>query len=544
MSYHGSFTTESITKVLRPYQTKTINQLYKWFENNKEGHVCVEIPTGGGKTHIMAKICEDAIGWNQRVLVITHVKELIEQGYEKLKMHGVKNVGIFSAGVGRKDTSNKIIISGIQSVYRHAKKLGKIDLIIIDEAHIPSHKEEGSYRTFIKEMEGLNPDIRVVGLTATPFRLQHGYIHEGDALFDDLISPVGVGELIKDGYLCRLESKFTENQYDVDGVSKRGGEYIESDLQNVVNDDRINGPIVREILKHSESRKSILLFCTGVDHAKRMSELLNIAGIQCDYLTGSTSKDKREKLIDDFKNFRLRALSSVNVLSTGFDHTGVDLIALCRPTMSPTLYCQQVGRGLRIHEGKENCKVLDFAGNIGTHGPIINVRPPKKKGDKPGEAPVKVCEECQEIVHLSAKVCPACGTPFPEPKAEKKKLHSDDIMGNDRFKTMEVGQWYWSKHTSKNSGKDMLKVKYYSKRMTQQPITEYLCVRHEGYAKEKAMSKLKRIVNARFSNFDYSQYSMTTFSALMNTTTPPESIEYEKNGNFFNVIRFHEAVNS
>lgn len=531
--------------MLRPYQTETIKQLYDWFRNNKTGHVCVEVPTGGGKTHILAKICEDAVSWDDRVIVVTHVKELVEQGYEKLKDHGVKNVGIYSAGVGRRDTSNRIIIGGIQSMYSKAKDFGKVGLIIIDEAHIPSHKNEGTYRRFIADMEEINPDVRVIGLTATPFRLGHGYIHEGDALFDDLISPVSVKKLIQDGYLCRLESKFTQEQYDLRGVGKQGGDYIESQLQRAINRDRYNGPIARKIIEHSEGKRSVLVFCSGIEHCEAMAELLNDNGVESYVLTGKTPKLEREDMIRRFKNFEIKCLVSVNVLSTGFDHTGVDLIALCRPTMSPTLYLQQVGRGLRIHDGKEKCTVLDFAGNISQHGPITNVNPPKKKGSKPGEAPVKVCENCFEIVHISATECPACGEPFVKNEPEEKpKLHDDDIMGEDTIKTMPVKSWFWSKHVSRKSGKDMLKVQWRSKRLTQPSITEYLAVKHDGYAGQKAMEKVRKLVNARFKDFKYNQYSLTAFSSLMNQTDPPEEIEYEKNGNFYNVKRIYETTNS
>ena len=111
----------------------------------------------------------------------------------------------------------------------------------------------------------------------------------------------------------------------------------------------------------------------------------------------------------------------MNVISIGFDAPNVDLLAMVRPTMSPSMYVQQ------------DCIVLDFAGNISQHGPITNITPPKKKGDKPGEAPIKVCEHCQEIVHLSVMICPACGEPFPPAQEKRTSLHQDDIMGKDRL---------------------------------------------------------------------------------------------------------------
>ena len=171
-------------------------------------------------------------------------------------------------------------------------------------------------------------------------------------------------------------------------------------------------------------------------------------------------------------------------------------------------------------------------------------KPPKKKGNKPGEAPVKVCENCFEIVHLSATECPACGEPFVKNEPEEKpKLHDDDIMGEDTIKTMPVKSWFWSRHVSRKSGKDMLKLQWRSRRLTQPSITEYLAVKHDGYAGQKAMEKVRKLVNARFKDFKYNQYSLTAFSSLMNQTDPPEEIEYEKNGNFYNVKRIYETTN-
>ena len=185
--------------MLRPYQQRAIDQLYAWFQSNPSGHPCLVLPTGAGKSHIVAALCKDAVmQWPQtRILMLTHVKELIEQNAEKMRQHWPgAPMGIYSASVGRKQLGEAITFAGIQSVRNKAQLMGRIDLVLIDECHLVSHKDEGGYRTLLNDLSAINPAIRVIGLTATPYRLGHGLITDKPALFDDLIEPVSIEELI------------------------------------------------------------------------------------------------------------------------------------------------------------------------------------------------------------------------------------------------------------------------------------------------------------------------------------------------------------
>jgi DNA repair protein RadD len=205
--------------------------------------------------------------------------------------------------------------------------------------------------------------------------------------------------------------------------------------------------------------------------------------------------------------------------------------------MSCSLYVQMAGRGMRPKSHTDHCLVLDFAGVVETHGPITNVKPPnKKEPGKEGEAPVKVCDECAELVAISAKVCPACGHRFPEPEeaASTLKLRNDDIMGIEGSE-MEVTSWNWRKHTSKASGKDMLAVTYYGA-LSDIPVTEYLCITHEGYAGSKAYDLLFHIANKSNCENIYSCHEVTDFSNVLNAANPPSIIEYTKDGKFYRVI--------
>ncbi len=529
--------------MLREYQQRTIDQLYAWFEAGNPGNPCLVLPTGSGKSHIVAALCKDAIqNWPEtRVLMLTHMAELITQNAEKMRQHWPgAPMGIYSAGIGRRDLGEPITFAGIQSVRSRSKQLGHVDLVIIDECHLVNHKDEGVYRKLLGELKAINPHLRVIGLTATPYRLGHGLITDEPALFDALLEPVSIEELVFKGYLATLRSKITKAKLDTTGVHKRGGEFIESELQAAVDTDDKNQAVVQEVVALAGERKAWLVFCTGVKHAHHVAEVLRQHGVTAECVTGETPKKERKKLLDDFRAGRLRALTNANVLTTGFDYPNIDLVVMLRPTMSASLYIQMAGRGMRVKSHTDHCLVLDFAGVVEAHGPITNVQPPKKGSDGNGEAPVKVCDECGELVHISAAVCPACGAMFPEPVKKALVLHHDDIMGLEG-KDLEITTWNWRIHTSKASGKLMLSCTYYGD-LSDKPITEYLPVLHDGYAGQRAMQQL--FTMAASSGADLAKSStlqgdeaLDYMSVQMSNSAPPKLIEYRKDGKFFRVIK-------
>ena len=285
-------------------------------------------------------------------------------------------------------------------------------------------------------------------------------------------------------------------------------------------------------------RKAWLFFCTGVEHAYHVAKVLEDRGIASACVTGKTPKKEREKILADFKARRLRALTNANVLTTGFDYPDIDLIAMMRPTLSPSLYVQMAGRGMRPKSHTDHCMVLDFAGVVSTHGPITAVQPPKtnKKSDEPGEAPVKACPECHELVHPSAKECPSCGYEFPITQ-KKLKLHDDDIMGLDGSE-MEVTEWKWRKHISRASGKEMLAVSYYGG-LSDPAIIEYFPVTHDGYAGQKALQTVFAMSRSAGINVvDLPPYTdLDEVSNILNVGVRPHTIEYKKDGKFFRVLK-------
>jgi len=524
--------------MLRPYQQRAIDDLYKWMIYNK-GNPCLVLPTGSGKSHIVAAFCKNAVqSWpDTKIMMLTHVKELIEQNAEKMRHHWPgAPMGIYSAGMRRKQLGEPITFAGIQSIWSKSSRVGHIDICIIDECHLVNHKAIGMYRAFLDALLVINPLMRVVGLTATPYRLGHGLITDKPAIFDDLLDPVTIVELIQKGFLAPLRSKVTNTNYDLSSVHKRGGEFIESELQAAVDTDENNDSVIKEVIALAEDRKSWLFFCTGVHHAHAIADSLMREGISAACVTGETPKADREQILSDFKAGRIKALTNANVLTTGFDAPNIDLIAMLRPTMSASLYVQMAGRGMRLKEHTDHCLVLDFAGVVRTHGPIIDVTPPQRKGEEgrgAGEAPVKVCDNCDELVAISAKECPACGMAFPEPEKAVLKLHNDDIMGVSGTEMVVTG-WLWRKHTSKTSGKDMLAVSYYGQ-LSDPSVTEYLPVTHEGYAGQKAITQLVKIAQGAGATFNGAD-SLEAWADCLNNGKPPIVISYKRDGKYHRVL--------
>jgi DNA repair protein RadD len=511
---------------LRNYQKESIQYIYDYLRSEK-GNVCLNLPTGSGKSIVIAELCRQALtNWpDTRILMLTSRKELIEQNSVKmLTLWPNAPLGIFSASMNKREI-DRITFAGIQSVRNRAIEIGRRDLILIDECHEISAEETGAYRTLIGELIAINPHLRVLGFTATPYRLGHGMITDKPAIFDTLIEPVTIKKLIDDGYLARLKSKCTTYHQNISDVHKRGGEFIEAELQKAVDTEQDIYHAVNETIERAGDRKSWIFFCAGVDHARHVRDELLDRGINAACVTGNTPKNERDHILKEFILGSIRAVTNCDVLTTGFDHAEIDLVILLRPTMSPGLYMQMVGRGLRVKSHGGDCMVLDFAGNIEKHGPIISVQPPSKKGKGDGIAPSKICPECDEIVLMSARICPSCGHIFVS-ESKKYILSDADIMGEDKIKVMAVGSWMWSIQMSKKSGREMLLCRYYPEAIGAEPITEYFCVYHDGFAGIKGRKEIAKICDAV--GFDLPPND----TKQLDRAKPPDMIKYVMDGKF------------
>ena len=470
---------------LRPYQQAAITSIYGYFQSHK-GNPLVVIPTAGGKSLVMAAFIEGVLkAWpDQRILIVTHVRELIAQNHaEMIGLWPEAPAGIYSAGLGKREAQARILFAGIQSIHRRAQEVGHTDLVLIDEAHLIPGNSSTMYRRFLDGLARINPALKVIGLTATPFRLDSGMLHEGkNALFTDIAFEAPVRDLIDAGYLSPLVSKQPATRLDVSKVGTRAGDFIQRDLAAAVDKEAITRAAVTEIIAHGRERKSWLAFCSGVEHARHVAEEFGRQGIICSTIFGDTPKEERDAIIAAFKRGEIRALASMGVLTTGFNAPAVDLIALLRPTKSAGLYVQMVGRGTRLAPGKENCLVLDFAGNVRRHGPIDLVRPRRLGEAGGGDAPTKVCPECESIIALSAAECPDCGYVFPAREVKIAPTAATLPVLSPKVQWLPVHGVSYSRH-DKLGGLPSLKVTY---SCGLKSYSEWVCIEHPGYARQKA----------------------------------------------------------
>lgn len=503
----------------RDYQLRACQSIPDYFLNGGTGNPLVLMPTGTGKSVVIAMFLWMALNRysSQKVLVLTHVQELIEQNHARLlDVYPNAPAGIHSAGLGKSDYLQPIIFGGIGSVAKKPHIFGKVSLVLIDEAHLVSDNESTQYRKFILALLEVNPNLKVVGFTATDWRLGTGKLTEGDnRLFTDICfdntKTNDFNELIDEGYLVKLIPKRTKTQLDVEGVHMRGGEFNEKELQLAVDKEHITIAALREAMEIGADRHSWLIFCSGVEHSIHAAEILTDLGIPCEAVHSKLTKDQRKDILRRFKSGELRAVTNNNVLTTGFDHPALDMIICLRPTASCGLWVQMLGRGTRplydipleyrdlanpleTKEGrlaaiensqKKNCLVLDFAKNSWRLGPINDPVVPNKKGKGTGEAPVKICEVCETINHASARHCIDCGTEFKfacklQTEASTTELIKFDLPVVEIFRVEYVTVTIHHKADKPPS----LKVSYYCGFKC---FHDYVCIEHEGFAARKAV---------------------------------------------------------
>jgi len=526
--------------ILREYQRKAVDALWNHIRT-RDDNPCIVLPTGAGKGVVLAQIAKDVVAWNGRMAILAHVKELLEQTAGNImKMAPEIPVGIYSAGLGSRDLGYAVTVAGIQSIYDKAEALGKLDIIAIDEAHRIPPDGEGMYRTFLDAAKKLNPHVRLVGLTATPYRLGSGRICLPENLLNAVCYEIGVKQLIVAGFLSPLKSKTSVESTDVSNVSIRGGEFVQSELQAAMSGDE--GKVVlacMDIAHKTQDRKSVLVFATGIEHAKQITQFLeDILGNPVPMIICDTPSEERARTVREFREGRLKYLVNVDVLTTGFDAPAVDCVAILRPTMSPGLFYQMVGRGFRLADGKKDCLVLDFGGNLMRHGPIDRIRPPKsssaaKASDQPD---YKECPACREVVANGCEVCPDCGLKFEKKERQPREINHDgraadkDVLSGPE----EVFSVEYSRHNKKDAPEGhppTLRVDYHIGAMW--PVSEFVCLQHQGFARHKAEAWWK----LRSSEPVPTTIDQAIETIMAKGILQPKKIVLEMEGKFARIVR-------
>lgn len=527
---------------LRTYQSAAIDSVLAYWTGGG-GNPLVDMATGLGKSVTIGDLTQRLLTRypDLRVLMLVHVKELVSQNAAALlRLWPNAPVGIYSAGLGRRDTAQRIIFASIQSVYRRGKEIGPFDLVLIDEAHLVPSAGEGMYRALLTTLREMRPDLRVAGFTATPFRMDTGRLDDGkERLFDEIVYSYGIGKGIDDGWLSPLISKPGATEIDVSCVAKRGGEFVSGALEAAADQDAITHAAVSEIRALGADRRSWLVFCAGVKHAHHVRDEMQRQGVSCEVISGETHPGDRARFIDDFRAGRLRCLTNCNVLTTGFDAPALDLIALLRPTLSPGLFVQMLGRGTRLADGKDNCLVLDFTGTCRRLGPVDTITVDRRAGKKgaPDAAKItdvraKECPTCKTLAGLSARTCALCGHEWSldsirhDAEADDVAILSRD-MANQPPEEIAVVTWMARRH-QKAGSPDSLRVTYSAGLMT---YPEWVLLLHSGPGRYRA-ERWWAAHGGALPVPDSIDDALVRWSELRQ----PSFISVRRNGKWFNVV--------
>ncbi|MDI9445650.1 MAG: DEAD/DEAH box helicase [Planctomycetota bacterium] len=457
---------------LRQYQQSAVNAIVA--KARQGASVLASLPTGSGKSWIIAELCRIATG---RVLVLAHVKELLVQNADKIAQLTDKPIGLYCAGLGEKDATKPVTVASVQSIVRARPE--PFTAIVVDEVHRVPHKKIGQYHAVFAH----SPNAKIIGLTATPYRLDGGMLTEGDdRLFDEIVYEAKTTDLIEEGWLSPIVGYRGAHEADLEGVHTKLGEFVASEMQErfqIVAEDSC-----RDIVAKSAGRKAVLVFCAGIEHAKTIAGILASMGEPVAYVDGTISKAERAAELDKFQSGAARFLVNIDVLTTGYDHPGIDCIAILRATKSPGLYVQMAGRGLRKADGKTDCLLLDFGGNIRRHGPLDDVRAVKTW--RQDIARSKTCRSCGAEVAIYLRTCPNCLAEFQIEEREIRHCREADDADplSSPVETWPVQSVTYSRH-SKPTRPDSLRVDYYCGMGRR--ASEWVCPEHDGFAKSKAL---------------------------------------------------------
>lgn len=500
---------------LRWYQDDAVESLFRFFSEHGgvdksgmpvEANPVVAMPTGTGKSLVIGGFTQRVLSYwpKQRILGLTHVKELIEQNANKLfELWPNAPAGIYSAGLGQRDTALPIIFGGVASVVKNLSAFGWRDLLLIDECHLISPNADTMYGEIYTGLKKVNPFIKVIGFTATDYRLGQGRLTDGGIFTHkcyDLTTIESFNRLIAEGYLAPLVPKRTKIELDVSSVGMNKGDFTASELQAAVDKSEVTWAALQEACEYGADRRSWLVFASGIEHAEHTAEILNLMGVPAAAIHSKVKN--RDELIRAFKRGELRALVNNNVLTTGFDYPPIDLIIMLRPTMSPGLWVQMLGRGTRpwvdggyidvsgkgemlyIEGGKQNCLVLDFAGNTRRLGPINDPVIPKRRSGEKGDAPVKICEVCGVYNHTSARFCVNCGTEFVFETKILAHAGTDELLRSELpiVETFDIDRVFYHLH-EKQGSPPMIKVQYYC---GMRLFNEYVGLEHAGFPGKRA----------------------------------------------------------
>lgn len=423
----GSVSTSQ--NMLRDYQEEAVKSIASSLA--KYSRVLGWFPTASGKSAIVAEICRRFLAKDpkNRVLVLCHQKEILEQNEAWCRRVGIEDVGVYCAGLKRKEARNRVVHAARDSLGNNPLVCGLFPLVIMDEAHLFSDKEGSRYRKILDSIGAK----WVVGLTGSPWRIDNGVVYGKGKPWQECVAKVEMKELFARGFLSPyVIPDGVRVPIDVSNVKKTGGDFNLAQLEAVSSSRNVVESCLDEWEKYGRDRRCTLIFCCSVVHAKMTHEIMTERGYVGNILTGETPAAERAEIMRSAKEGEYTYIVNVAVLTVGVDLPVIDCLLFLRATQSLSLWVQMLGRGLRLHPDKQNCLMLDAAGNFERLGRPESPKEPKKRGsmkqskwtedelremgidpeEMKGESPLKECPKCKTKVPVAAKKCIQCGHLF------------------------------------------------------------------------------------------------------------------------------------
>ena len=483
---------------LRYYQQDCIDAFLRDAKKHPRDNLLAALPTGTGKSVIIAGVAKAIADKGGRVLVLHRSRELVEQNHKRycqVDPEGLVRSGVYSAGIGIRQTDQQVTFAGVQSVFKRAEEFGKIDLVLVDECHQIPFTDNSQYQTMIRGLRDINPACRFFGLTATPFRT-NGVIHGSkQSLFDRMSYVAPLSKMFDDGFLTKPVTLPTKS-VDLTGVKVTAGDFNQSEMQSRFLSYWATEQKTKEIVNTANEvgLKSIAVFCSGVAHAELVYHELQSMGERAAVITGETLPIIRSTQLELFNKRSIRWVVNVDCLTTGWDAPCCDGIVVARGTQSAGLFAQIIGRGTRLYPGKTECSIIDMGSNIDRFGPIDSETYGegfiKSPSDGTGEPPKRVCPKCYEIFAAGKKVCPNCGITLPE--KEKIMTSSKESITVKTQRRVVVHESFKEWIPKDENKLPTLRVQYKLKTDDDSLVggqrrwaSEWLCINHKGYAREK-----------------------------------------------------------
>ena len=502
--------------VLRPYQLRTLDTA--WEALQFKHNVLLVAPCAAGKTILFSKIIQRLLRENAafRALILTDREILVTQSRDKLA--GVApelaaDIGVVCASVTTtKELDRRVTIASRQTLINSLNSFPPVQLVIVDECHLMALPTEDDYEpdqfsAIINKLREYNPNMRLIGCTASPYRLNSGYIFGGEnrpgslPYFDQIDAQITTAELLAGGYIAPLVGRAEANEdfaSDLANVGTVAGEFNIGQLSSMMCKVTHVQSCVDAWKKYASDRKKTLVFCCTIEHAEAVAAAFNEAGIKAAAIHSKLSPLDEQIRLAALEHGTMQVFTSVAKLTTGLDVVDLDAGILARPTKSTSLYQQCVGRFQRLAPGKGDALIIDLVGattDFGTDLDNLRVAVPRW-AEGAGEPITKICPGentdgtvCGKSVHASLFYCPFCGYEFERPEVvegELTDLKKVEFNKKPEPETYDVAHVDYDIHESKKSGKFLIKVTYACG--LNLVFNEWICLKdfYEGYAVAKA----------------------------------------------------------